>query len=363
VAKAAKKQRRTAKTSAKKSGKAKVKAKAARRKAPKGPKPKPLVIDFHAHIAVPEIVDFAYQHSMYAQGVAGRAAGGGAAAIPDAFLIPMTDMERRLRDMDAMGVDMQVISPSILTQCTYFAEPHEALKMERLGNDRIAEALAQHPDRLVGLGSVPMQDVELAVQELKRCMNELGFRGLIISSSVNDIELGDERLRPFWAAAEELGATIFIHPAGTSDPRLRKHRMVITVGQPLEEALAQASLVYEGIMDAYPRLKIVIAHGGGFLPFYTCRLDNDYRLGRGGQNLTGDFSSYLPRFYYDTVLFNPDMLEYLASKVPTQHLVLGSDYPFAGHPVELVRRAKKISQKDQDAILGANAARMMGISI
>lgn len=325
----------------------------------KGPKPNPVVIDFHAHIAVPEVLNFAYEHSIYAQGVGGHGAG-----IPEEFMTPLTDMARRLRDMDAMGVDMQVISPSILQQCTYFAEPHEALKMERLGNDRIAEAVASHPDRLIGLGSVPMQDVELAVQELTRCMRELGFRGVIISSNVNGIELGDSRLRPFWAAAEELGATIFIHPAGSADPRLRKHRMVITVGQPLEEAFAQASLIYEGIMDAYPGLKIVIAHGGGFLPFYTGRVDNDYRLGRSAQNLTGDFSSYLPRFFYDTVLFNPDMLDTLVGKVPPRHLLLASDYPFAEkRPVEYVRRANKISRRDQDAILGANAADMMGISI
>jgi aminocarboxymuconate-semialdehyde decarboxylase len=353
VAKAAKKKKRAVKAQTK----AKMKSKARARS--KGPAPKPIVIDFHAHIAVPEVLNFAYEHSMYAKSVGGHGAG-----IPEEFMTPMTDMARRLRDMDAMGVDMQVISPSILQQCTYFAEPQESLKMERFGNDRIAEAVARHPDRLIGLGSVPLQDVELAVQELTRCMGELGLRGIIVSSNVNGIELGDSRLRPFWAAAEELGATIFIHPAGSADPRLRKHRMVITVGQPLEEALAQASLVYEGIMDAYPALKIVIAHGGGFLPFYTGRVDNDYRLGRGGQNLTGDFSSYLPRFFYDTVLFNPDMLDTLVGKVPPRHVLLASDYPFAEkRPVDYVRRAKKISKQDQDAILGANAARMMGISI
>ena len=240
----------------------------------------------------------------------------------------------------------------------------EALKYERVGNDSIAETVAKHPDRLLGLGSVPMQDTGVAVQELTRCMRELGLRGIIISSNINGMELGDERLRPFWAAAEKLGATIFIHPAGSADPRLRKHRMVITIGQPLEEALAQASLVYEGIMDAFPKLKIFIAHGGGFLPFYTGRVDNDYRLGRGAQQLKGDFTSYLPRFYYDTVLFDPGMLDYLATKVPASQLLMATDYPFAEkRPVEFVRRAKNISQADQDAVLGLNAARMLGVAV
>ncbi len=330
----------------------------------RGVAPKPIVIDVHAHIVVPELLDFAYENSMFAQVVAGHGQGGRAQAVPEEFLTPMTDLARRLNDMDTMGVDIQVISPSILQQCTYFAAPEAALKMERLGNDRVAEAVARHPDRLVGLGSVPMQDPALAAQELERCVRDLKLKGVIISSHVNGIELGEARFKPFWAKAEQLGATIFIHPAGSPDPRLRKHRLLITLGQPLEEAYAQSSLVYEGVMDEFPRLKIVFAHGGGFLPFYTGRHDNDYRIGRGGSQLKGDFSSYLPRFYYDTVLFNPDMLEFLATKVPASRLMLASDYPFAEkRPVEYVRRARKISKKDQDAILGANCARVLGISI
>ena len=333
---------------------------AARRK---GPARKPFVIDFHAHLVVPEVLDFAYENSMFAQAVAGRGDGGRAESIPDAFRKPMLDLDLRLRDMDAMGVDMQVISPSILQQCTYFADAGEALKMERFGNERVAEVVAQKPDRLVGLGSVPMQDAALAAGELERCMGALGLKGVIISSNINGKELGDETLRPFWAKAEALGATIFIHPAGSPDPRLRKHRQLITLGQPLEEAFAMASLVYEGVMDAHPKLKVVMAHGGGFLPFYTGRHDHDYRAGRGGQSLKGDFSSYLPKFYVDTVLFNPDMLEFLVTKIPASHILCASDYPFAEkRPVDFVRRAK-ISARDQEAILGANTAKLLGLSI
>ena len=329
---------------------------AARRK---GPSPKPTVIDFHAHIVVPEVLDFAYKHSLFAQAVAGPGAG-----LADELRTRMTDNTLRLKQMDAMGVDIQVISPSILQQCTYFAEPEESLKVERLGNERVAEAVAQHPDRLVGLGSVPMQAPSLAAQELERCVRDLKLKGVIISSNVNGAEIGEEKFKPFWAKAQELGATIFIHPAGSPDPRMRKHRMLITLGQPLEEAFAMSSLLYEGVMDEFPKLKIVMAHGGGFLPFYTGRHDNDYRNRPQATRLKGDFSSYLPRFYYDTVLFNPDMLDFLATKVPLSNLFLASDYPFAEkRPVDYVRRAKKISRKDQDAILGANCARVMGISI
>src|SRR5262249_62153477 len=113
----------------------------------------------------------------------------------------MTDNALRLKEMDAMGVDIQVISPSILQQCTYFAEPEAALKMERLGNERVAEAVAQHPDRLVGLGSVPMQDANLAAQEVERCVRELGLKGVIISANVNGAEIGGDKLIPFLAVA------------------------------------------------------------------------------------------------------------------------------------------------------------------
>jgi aminocarboxymuconate-semialdehyde decarboxylase len=324
----------------------------------KGPTPKPTVIDVHSHTVVPELVEFAKPASLFA-----RLVGSGPPGIYDFAIKCMTDTEQRLKDMDAMGIDIQVLSPSVLQQCVYFAEPEEALHMERLGNDRVAETVVRHPDRLVGLGSVPLQDANLAAQELERCVRTLGLKGVIIATNVNGHELGEEQFRPFWAKAEQLGATVFIHSAGSPDPRMRRHRLLITLGQPLEESYAMLSLIYEGIMDAHPKLKILFAHGGGFVPYYSGRFDQNFRTGF-TPTLKGDISSYLPMFHYDTVIFNPDMLDYLASKVPPSRLMLASDYPFAEkRPVEFVRRAKKISRKDQDAILGANAARLMGIAI
>ena len=323
----------------------------------KGPTPKPTVIDVHAHVLVPDVLKRTYEQSQYSRAVAGP--GG----VPEPLLKRMTELPLRLKEMDATGVDIQVISPSIMQQCTYGMEPGEALKTDRLGNDRVAEAVGKHPDRLVGLGSLPLHDVALSTGELERCVRKLGLRGVIVSSHVNGVELGDERLRPFWAKAEELGAVIFIHPAGSTEKRMLRNRLMITVGQPLEEAYALSSLIYEGVMDQFPNLKIMVAHGGGYLPFYAGRHDNEYRYGR-APHLTGDFSSYLPRFFYDTVLFNPDMLEFLVTKVPASNVMLASDYPFAEkRPVEYVRRAGRIGKKEQDAILGANAARLFGISI
>lgn len=326
---------------------------------------KPVVIDFHAHIAVPEVLEVTFWKSEFAKAIAKKTGKKRPKiGIPKPALDRMSDMKMRFRDMDAMGIDIQVISPSILQQCTYWAEPKRALALEKESNDRVAEAVAQNPDRLVGIGSVPLQDVRASVKELDRAVNSLGLRGVIIGSHVNGMELGHKKLKPFWRKAEQLGAAIFIHPTGSTDPRMRSHYQLITVGQPLEEALAQGSLVYDGIMDEFPKLKISIAHGGGYLPFYTGRHDHVQRMGHIGTGLTGSFSDYLKRFHYETVLFNPDMLDFLAQKVPTRNIMMGTDYPFGErNPVKFVRSAKSISRAAQDAILGRNAAKFLGISI
>jgi len=333
------------------------KARRSAAKVSRGRAPKPIVIDVHAHLLVPEVVKRTFERSQYARGVA---VDGG---VPEPLFKRMTELPLRVNEMDATGVDMQVVSPSIMQQCTYAFEPQEALELDRRSNDHVADMVARHKDRLIGLGSLPLHDVALSAAELERCVRNLGLRGVIVSSHINGMELGDARLRPFWAKAEELGAVIFIHPAGSTEKRMLRNRLMITVGQPLEEAYALSSLVYEGVMDQFPKLKILVAHGGGYLPFYAGRHDNEYRYGRAPQ-LKGDFSSYLPRFFFDTVLFNPDMLEFLITKVPSSHVMLASDYPFAEKkPVEYVRRAKKIGKKEQDAILGTNAARLFGIGV
>ncbi len=325
---------------------------------------KPVVIDFHAHIAVPEVLEVTFGHSQFARAITKARPGSKGIGIPKQALDRMSDMNLRFKEMDRMGVDIQIISPSILQQCTYWASPEEGLRMERQSNDRVAEAVSKYPDRLVGIGSVPLQDVRLAVKELERAVNKNGLKGVIIGSNVNGDELGHKKFKPFWRKAERLGAVIFIHPTGSTDPRMRPHYQLITVGQPLEEALAQGSLVYDGVMDAFPNLKVAIAHGGGYLPFYTGRHDHVQRMGHIGEQLKGSFSSYLKRFNYETVLFNPDMLEYLATRVPNKNIMMGTDYPFGEKtPLKFIRKAKKISKSTQDAILGANAAKFLGIKI
>src|SRR5215475_9773368 len=148
---------------------------------------KPIVIDFHAHVAAEEVFAATYKLSVIGQ-LRANVEGGGIHPMPEAQITRMTDLPTRLADMDAMGVDIQVISPSILHQCTYSLPPHEALRLERIGNDHVAETVAQKPDRLIGLGSVPLQDATLAVGEMTRAVRELGLKGIVIASRVNDSE-------------------------------------------------------------------------------------------------------------------------------------------------------------------------------
>lgn len=325
--------------------------------------PLPTVIDMHGHMVMPDVLATTYQHSMYAKSTQSARPDGSPEPLPEGPMRLMTDMAVRLRKMDEMGIDIQVVSPSILHQCTYMLDENEALAIDRKSNDRVAETVAQYPHRLAGIGTIPLQNAELAAGELKRATRELGLKGVIIASNVNGVELGDPRNRPFWAMAQELDAAIFIHPAGSPDPKMKKHRMLISLGQPLEETFAISSLVYEGVMDEFPGLKIAIAHGGGFLPYYAGRYDWIYRTGYSNQ-LKGEFSGYLRSFYYDTVIFNPDMLEFLAAKVPASHIMLGTDFPFGeSKPVEFVRQARKLSRAVQDSILGRNAARFLSLHI
>ena len=331
---------------------------------------RPFVIDFHSHVVVPEVMAFAKDH------LVNRAISDDP-RIPEAAKLAarkwaetnrrkIADFQERLRDMDETGVDMQVLTPSMVHQCTSWASPEDALRMERLSNDRLAEWVAIAPDRFVGLGGVPLQSAELAVRELARCMGELGFRGVQVPSTAGGMELGDAKLRPFWAAAQNLGATIYIHPSGETSPRYENWQLWNSVGQPLEEAMAMASLWYEGVLDAFPQLKLCVAHGGGYLPFYAGRVDRNFiEKPTSRVNMKKSPSDYLRgHFWYDTCLYNIDMLEYLAQKVGVERIVMGSDYPVGeADPVGFVRNARGLSAADKTAILGGNAAKLLGLSI
>jgi len=280
------------------------------------------------------------------------------------FIRPkMVSLDERLADMDRMGVDIQAISVSPY-QFYYWAEAEPGRDAARMINDSIAVAVAEHPDRFVGMGSVPLQNTEMAVAELERCVQDLGLRGVEIHSRVNEEELSAPRLAPFFSKAEELGILIFIHTAGYSHAdRLTEHYFLNVIGHPMEATMAISHLIFDGVMDRYPGLKICVAHGGGFLPSYAGRMDHAYYARADVQEgLPLPPGEYLKRFYFDTMVFEPDQLKFLIEKYGADHILLGTDYPYdmgEDDPLGLIAQVPGLDEDAQAAIAGGNAAGLL----
>jgi aminocarboxymuconate-semialdehyde decarboxylase len=233
-------------------------------------------------------------------------------------------------------------------------------------NDHIAALVAQAPGVLAGLGTLPITDTALAIAEARRGVQELGLRGFQIDSRVNERELSDPSLDPLWACLAELGAVVVIHPLGFSDGgRLGAFFMVNTVGQPLEETIAFQHLVFGGVLDRHPGLKVLICHGGGYVPSYVGRLDHAWEHRPELRKLISEPpSAYLKWLYYDTCVFRPDLIENLVKLVGADRVLLGSDYPFDmgdPDPLGLVQACTGLSLAQHTAISGGNARMLFGL--
>jgi len=324
------------------------------------------VIDIHCHLAIPSADAMMRPHQ------------NPAAISINSFTSPASDEVNRkqfaqigrklasiddhIADMDATGVDIQAISPSP-GQYYYWAAPELGLDAARMVNDGMAEAVARHPDRLVGMGTVPLQSAELAVRELRRLTGELGLRGVEISSNVDGRELADPEFRPFFAAAEELGVLVFMHPLGfTHGQRLSEHYFNNLIGNPLESTIAVGHLIFGGVLDDHPGLKLCVAHGGGYLPGYIGRMDHAFRAREDcRQHIHREPSSYLRQLYFDTLVFDRRELKYLVETYGADHLMMGTDYPFDMSEADPVGFHSELSEADREKILGGTAARLLGL--
>ena len=282
------------------------------------------------------------------------------------FLRPkMESVEVRLADMDAMGVEVQALSISPY-QLFYWAEGDVGVDAFRAINDDLAELARSHPDRFVPLGAVPMQDPAAAVAELQRCAEELTFPGIEMSTHIEGVELSDAVYAPLWERIEELGMVAFIHPTGFTEPtRFVEHYFLNTIGHPLEETISAGRLIFDGVMERHPDLKVVFAHGGGFLPTYAGRFDHAYHAREDVRHgLPRPPSEYLSRFFFDTMVFEPDQLTFLIDKYGADHVLLGTDYPYdmgESDPLGLLDKVDGLSTEDYDLVAGGNAARLLGI--
>jgi aminocarboxymuconate-semialdehyde decarboxylase len=279
----------------------------------------------------------------------------------------LTDIARRLKEMDRMGIDVQAVSPAP-HQTYYWTEPGMGAELARTVNERLAEIVAQHPDRFVALGTVPLQDVSLAVAELEHCVRKLGLRGVEINPSVRGMDLTDARLNldAFFAAVQKLDVVIFMHPIGFSNgERLVNHYFSNVIGNPLETTVAASHLIFDGVLERHPKLKVVLPHAGGYLAHYWARMDHAYRARTDcrGQ-MKRKPSAYLERCYFDTITFDHGMLAHLIARFGADHVLLGTDYPYdmgMERPLDFIEGVKGLSKAETGAIEGGNAARLLKI--
>jgi aminocarboxymuconate-semialdehyde decarboxylase len=325
---------------------------------------RPRAIDFHAHVIVPEVYALAAEHNIFSElptdpGVTDdmRSRIKDRAAT---VLARMSDLTDRIVNMDAMGVDVQVLSASLVHQGLEWADAQTSLRLARTTNDWIANAVAAHRARLIGLGTLPLHVPALAVGELERCVRELGLKGAAISTTAGAMELGDPQLR----RAEELGAVIYIHPGGNRDRRFKRFHLWNSVGQAFEEAMAISSLMYDGVLETFPRLKICVSHGGGYMPYYMGRIDRNYAEKANTRvNMSKPPIDYLRMLYFDSCVYERAVLQHLVDKVGVERVLLGSDYPVGEvRPVEFVTDTDTLSPTQQEAIVGANAAALLGLA-
>jgi aminocarboxymuconate-semialdehyde decarboxylase len=280
----------------------------------------------------------------------------------------LSSIEVRLKDMDRMGIDIQAVSPAP-NQTYYWTDPGQGAELARMVNERIAEIVAQHPDRFVGLGTVPLQDPDLAVSELNFCVKKLGLRGVEINPSVNGMDLSDGRLalEKFFAKVQELDVILFMHPIGfTQGERLLDHYFNNVIGNPLETTVAASHLIFDGVMERHPKLKVVLPHGGGYLAHYWARMDHGWKARPDCRTVIKKKpSSYLEKFYFDTITFDRGMLEQEVARFGADHVLLGTDYPYdmgVDDPVGFIDGAKKLTRKDKQQIMGGNAAKLLKIA-
>jgi aminocarboxymuconate-semialdehyde decarboxylase len=332
-------------------------------------RPASLTVDIHSHVLVPEAAAFVQPHatpdlraSLYAEETRVLARKQDEDRTPN-----LTDLSLRIQNFDAMGIDAQVISPAP-AQCYYSLLPEIGIQAARMVNDGVAAISARQRDRIpAALGSVPLQaGGAAAAAELEYCIRTLEFKGVEVLAHVGDLELSDPSFEPFWAKAEALGAVVFIHPGGFTEPRrFRRFYFSNVIGNPLDTTMALHHLIFDGILERYPDLKIIAAHGGGYLPAYSGRIDHAWGARSDAHaHLPKPPSSYLKKIHLDRIVFTSDQLEALAKLFGVEKILLGTDYPYdmgEYDPIGHIASVEWFGTADRAAIAGGNAKTLFGL--
>jgi aminocarboxymuconate-semialdehyde decarboxylase len=273
--------------------------------------------------------------------------------------------ERRIREMDEQGIDVEVLS---INPYWYEADRDTAAEVARINNERLAEFSATYPERISAFCSVALQFPELAAEQLDHAVRKLGLKGPAVGASCAGADFSDPKFHPFWKKCEELDVLVFIHPQST--PELHKRLagngwLANTIGNPLDTTICLSKLIFEGTLDRFPRLKLCSAHGGGYLPSYAPRSDHACRVGpdqcNPGIQLKKKPTEYLRDMYFDTLVFTSEALRHLAHEVGSSQLVIGTDHPIPWNPnpVDHVLNTPGFTDEERIAILGGTAARLL----
>jgi aminocarboxymuconate-semialdehyde decarboxylase len=275
------------------------------------------------------------------------------------------DGDVRVQECKQSAVDVQVLS-TVPVMFSYWAKPADALDLSRFLNDHIAETVARYPGRFAGLATVPLQAPDLAVVELERCMKQLGFAGIEIGSHVNDWNLDDEHLFPVFQAASDLGAAVFVHPWDMmGKERMPKYWLPWLVGMPAEVSLAICSMIFGGVFERLPNLRVAFAHGGGSFPATIGRIEHGFKVRPdlcATRNRVSPRSS-LDKFYLDSLVHDPVMLKYLVGLVGAERIALGSDYPFPlgeAEPGRLIESMEGLERATKERLMSGTAKEWLG---
>lgn len=325
------------------------------------PSAAPPVIDFHAHVLHPAV---------YARTINKNVVSGfGARAMeehptPDsprwALFSKMIIAAVQIADMDARGISHAVIATSTVSQSTFFADAGLAAELDRQANEGIANWVRAHPARFTGTFTLPLQDMQRALAELDYATRTLGLRIVNLPAAIGGKYLGYAYFEPLWDAISRLGLVAIIHPDGIKDPAFQVHSLWNAIGQGIEETRAMASLIYEGMLDRHPDVSIVMAHAGGYLPTYIARLDRNATAHPVSmRNISRKPSEYLRNFYYDTVTYDPFVINIVRERIGADRIVFGSDYPFGDDdPLALVG-ACNFDPATYAAVTGTTAERLI----
>ncbi len=332
------------------------------RRADNGP-----VIDIHAHWHAPDFVNLLEKEAGNHGAKVGRNERGfvtmNLPGMGSVFQPQYIDLATRLKAMDANGVDMHALS--LTSPMVNWAPAAFGVKLAQVYNDSLAKAVQQYPKRFVGLATLPMQAPELAVKEVERAAKLPGIKGVYLATHINDKNLDEKEFWPVYAKCEEYGLHVYLHPVNPlGADRMRRYYLRNFLGNPYDTGVAAASLMFGGVMDAFPKLEVILPHAGGTYPALIGRMDHGTTVRPETKHMKRPPSEYLRRFHYDTISHHVPLMKYLVTLVGADRVVLGSDHPADmsyEKPVDFVDKLSDFSAKDRDLILGGNAQRLLKI--